>query len=518
MNIRKTLSLVLAAVMVFSLMIVGVSADPVVIPNTGKDPQLAGTYPVGRPADATDITYLSDLHDQANSLTLNDYVVDIGNNTKIVLDKNYNNGLFAFVEGSRKQISGKEDSGKDYRSVTKSDGTVVTFNKSEIALGWDGIKFEKGLGVHPDAASKADRYIVYNVQGLGNHFYAIAGATGSNITNPGENVRRVTFELWGSKAAAYSAEAEFEKLAYVDGIRAYLLGEFDIDITGYNFIKLVVKMDPASSDNASCAVAWGGACVYGLPGEVTEPSTEPSEEPTTAPSEEPTTAPSEEPTEAPTEAPTKDPNKATANYNPNAGTSISGTDISVESLIVDSYVYPASNSTTPRPVNVDKGFKGVDLVIGGVTYTQGFGLHPSAGSNPQDAFVMLDISGIEGNRFYSKVGITGNAATNGNGVGVIFRVYGGYSKDGEFTLLASSGALYGETVGEFDVWVDGYKYLKLEVDTAQADHSSSASAWVDTVIYTGEPSPTGDTFSALPLALLVLSGAAVAVIIKKKED
>ena len=35
---------------------------------------------------------------------------------------------------------------------------------------------------------------------------------------------------------------------------------------------------------------------------------------------------------------------------------------------------------------------------------------------------------------------------------------------------------------------------------------------------TETPAPTGDTFSALPVALLVLSGAAVAVIIKKKEN
>ena len=39
-----------------------------------------------------------------------------------------------------------------------------------------------------------------------------------------------------------------------------------------------------------------------------------------------------------------------------------------------------------------------------------------------------------------------------------------------------------------------------------------------TVEDTTPPAPTGDTFTALPLALLALSGAAVAVIIKKKEN
>jgi hypothetical protein len=41
-----------------------------------------------------------------------------------------------------------------------------------------------------------------------------------------------------------------------------MVAEFDLDITGYNFIKLVVKMDPTSDANTSCAVAWGDACFY----------------------------------------------------------------------------------------------------------------------------------------------------------------------------------------------------------------------------------------------------------------
>ena len=56
MTTRKILSLALALVMVCSLMVIGVSADPIVVPSTGKAPQLAGTYPVGMPTDATDIT------------------------------------------------------------------------------------------------------------------------------------------------------------------------------------------------------------------------------------------------------------------------------------------------------------------------------------------------------------------------------------------------------------------------------------------------------------------------------
>ena len=61
---------------------------PVKLTNIGKDGSLDGMN-----AKAIDITYLSDLHDQASSLTLNDRVVDIGNNTKIVLDGEYSGNL-----------------------------------------------------------------------------------------------------------------------------------------------------------------------------------------------------------------------------------------------------------------------------------------------------------------------------------------------------------------------------------------------------------------------------------------
>lgn len=506
MTIRKILSLALFAVMVFSMVVVGAYADdeavdPTYVSSQGKAPQLDG-YPAGMPNDATDVTYLSDLHSTEDSLAVNDRVVAQLNHTKIMLDQNYNGDLLAFDgAGGRKQIKAKLEA-----DGTRTLANGIAYKPTDIALGYNGTKYEKGLGVHPNGVGAADREIIYNVQGLGNHFYAVVGATGYGITDNGTNVRRVIFEVWGSTATEYSEDAEFVKLAWTDKIRAYLVTEFNLDITGYNYIKLVVKMDDTSDSNSSCAVAWGNASLYNLPSQSTEPS-EPGNE----------SEPSTEPTEEVTEAPTKDPNKATANFKPTAGTSVSGTDISVDSLVVDSYIYPAPGSTDPRKVNVDAAFKGAALTIGGETYTQGFGLHPSPANNSTESFVLLDISSIEGNRFYSKVGITGNAKDRDD-IGVIFRVYGGYSKDGEFTLLASSGALYGSSVGEFNVWVDGYKYLKLEVDTAQSDNSSSAAAWVDTVIFTGEPSPTGDTFSALPVALLLLSGAAVAVIIKKKEN
>ncbi|MBE6976545.1 MAG: hypothetical protein E7439_05040, partial [Ruminococcaceae bacterium] len=209
----------------------------------------------GRPENVLNINYLSDLY------STDKMVAQL--NSKVVADGNYNGGLFAFVEGVRKDIANAADTDADgNRTITKSDGTTVTFNKNDIVLGYDGIKYDKGLGVHPDAIGKEDRYIIYNVAGLGDRFYAVAGATGYEITDADANVRRVVFEVWGSTATEYSEDMVFEQIARADKIRAYVVSEFDLDITGYNFIKLVVKMDPTSDANTSCAVAWGDACVY----------------------------------------------------------------------------------------------------------------------------------------------------------------------------------------------------------------------------------------------------------------
>ena len=270
---RKVLSLLLVLAMVSALLVVGVTAEgegantvePVKLPALGKNGVINGM-----PENAEIVEHLSDLHDQSASLTLNDYVVDTSTNTKINLNKTYSTPSFYHIEGSRKDGSANLVDG--YRTFTLSDGTVLKPHKESIVLSYKGILFEKGLGVHPDAPGTADRYIVYNISTLNaDRFYALVGANGSELTKNERLGRAVTFELWGSTAETYDKDTtEFVKLAYVDDIRVYVVGEFDIDISGYNFIKLVVKVFDAPNDtttptNSSSAVSWGEAALYNLP-------------------------------------------------------------------------------------------------------------------------------------------------------------------------------------------------------------------------------------------------------------
>ena len=272
--------------------------------------------PVGRPATAANVQYLSDLY--------NSKVVDQLNN-RVVLDKEYSGNLYLWINGARKVIKGNAETVNGNRTFTVN-GTKVTFNQNDIALGYNAVKYDKGLGVHPDRGGNADRYIVYDVRGLDvNRFYALVGCTGNNITNPNTSDYKISFELWGSKSSSYNKN-DFQRLAYVNDLRAYLMGEFDIDITGYNYIKLVVKMSNGFVDNTACAAAWADACVYNASASTneptttpttpatqpsTEPSTEPSVEPSTEPSAEPTTEPSVEPSEEPSTQPTQSQTVAT---------------------------------------------------------------------------------------------------------------------------------------------------------------------------------------------------------------
>ena len=205
----------------------------------------------GKAENATNIQWLSDLFGTANK------VADLNNS--VMLDQNYNGDLFAFDgAGGRMQIKLSLDE-NDERELANG----IKYKATDIALGWNGTKFNKGLGVHPAGVGDPDHYIIYNVSNLNvDRFYAVVGATGGNITDRNQTGRDVIFEVWGSTASEYAENIAFVKLAQSDLIREHYISELDVDITGYNFIKLVVKMDSDSVNHYSCAVAWGDACVY----------------------------------------------------------------------------------------------------------------------------------------------------------------------------------------------------------------------------------------------------------------
>lgn len=430
---KKLLSLLLATVLVAGMLTTFASAST--LPNIGMSGSIGGM-----PSNAENIQYLSDLYST--------HVVDQLNKT-VTLDTGYHNYVMAFVNGARYQIGGDKVDANGNRTVGG-----VTFNKDDIALGYNGTKFEKGLGVHPDALGNPDRYIVYDVSKLNvNRFYAVVGGTGTNITHPSNKDHYLEFELLGSKSATYDANS-FETLALAKDIRSYLVAEFDVDITGYNFIKLVVRIGANSLNNQSCGGVWGGACVY--------TGTKPA---------------------GPSMGDAAQPDA----YTPSAdGTyvGIASDHLSDSAFLSDfDMVSSSNNSGNPSTLNTPYGAPDDTITIGELNnmFWSGIGMHPKKGGEGE-SYTIFDVSDLNADRFYSVVGITNANGKNGAGSGVLFGVYGDYG-DGNYVLLAQSGLITNYGSGEFDVDITGVKNLKLAVLCGGTNNASSGCAWGDATIY-----------------------------------
>ncbi|MBE6976656.1 MAG: hypothetical protein E7439_05620 [Ruminococcaceae bacterium] len=434
MNFKKLLSVLLATVLVMGLLATAASAYT--LPNLGMN----GSY-AGMPSDAENVKYLSDIY--------NSNVVDQVNNS-VQLDKGYHDYLYVFTAGKRWVIQSSNTDANGNRTLENG----VTYHKNEIALGYNGTKFEKGLGVHPSAPGQPDRYIVYDVSKLDvNRFYAVVGGTGEKITIPDAKNHYLEFELLGSKESSYKAD-KFESLAIASQIRSYLSAEFDVDITGYNYIKLVIRA--TGVDNSSCGGAWGGACVYkgtGNPAATGEP----------------------------------------LNYTPSADGLYAGipSEHMANSGLLSSMDYVESSNNNGNPSTLDQPYGDANnlITIGDLdtTFWNGIGMHPKT---PKDgeSWTIYDVSGLNCDRFYSAVGITNPNGKAGAGSGVIFRVYGDYG-DGKYTLLAQSDIVKNKMSGEFDIDISGVKLLKLVVVCGGSSHASSACAWADASVYSTSGTP-----------------------------
>jgi len=131
------------------------------------------------------------------------------------------------------------------------------------------------------------------------------------------------------------------------------------------------------------------------------------------------------------------------------------------------------------------------------SFNEHLSLHP----NNQESYVILDVSNLDCDRFYSAVGISA-ATGKANNKGVVFTVYG-YSEAKEmFELLATSGDLYGYESGEFHVDIRGYSIIKLSVSlTADAkDYNSRTASWCNVSAYksTQGDVPKEDTSIQIP--------------------
>ena len=196
----------------------------------------------------------------------------------------------------------------------------------------------------------------------------------------------------------------------------------------------------------------------------------------------------------------------------------------------------------------------VGLTIDGhsIPLDHGIGVMPSPKDQAQN-YVLVNVDGY--NHFYAITGITGGAANqnasnrlpeyggsatsgtcdNRSGANtVIYEIWGSTkadaaADDSSFVKIAS-GEIGANNAGEFDVNVAAYKTLKLVTqvnDTKTQSNGGTECVWGEASLYNlptdsstpvTPPAPTGDVFSALPVALLVLSGAAIAVVLKKKEN
>ncbi len=129
-----------------------------------------------------------------------------------------------------------------------------------IILGEEDTMFFQGLGVHPKAPNRPimgsiESWTIYDVRSLrADRFYSAVG-----ITNPNGKEGKskgVVFRVYGD----YEGNGEYVLLAQSEPITMKMAGEFDVDITGVRYLKLVVVA--ASTTHTSSASAWGNACVY----------------------------------------------------------------------------------------------------------------------------------------------------------------------------------------------------------------------------------------------------------------
>ena len=197
-------------------------------------------------------------------------------------------------------------------------------------------------------------------------------------------------------------------------------------------------------------------------------------------------------------------------------------------------------------------YVGIDAQGISTQLDHGIGVKPSKIDNPQENYVLVNADGY--NHFYSIVGITGaafnqnasNIPSDPNNVGtktgsntVVYEIWGSTkaiadteteskANDDSFKLIATC-EIGATKTGEFNVDVSAYKTLKLVTKVGQTTKQNSGTecVWGEASLYNlptdsstpvTPPAPTGDVFSALPVALLVLSGAAIAVVLKKKEN
>ena len=282
-HIKRILSLLLITAILTGLCVSGAYAENAGVTVTARKIANIGKVATltGKTENAENITYLSDLY---NTDAMVDSFV-IGKNSSIAnprpfkLDTNWDlTSLYVYTADDADRATPDSDTNPDRWAVGSSyaeTGRVLsgnTYYPDDIAIGGLGKQFDKGLGFlasPKDTASTnyPDATVVYDLRGLdADYFYSVVGLTGT-ANNGSTTDKLMNFEVWASKADTYSENAEFVKLAYAQNVRAWLMAEFEVNIAGYNFLKLVgVNTSTAtSSTNSGLSGVWADACVYKTP-------------------------------------------------------------------------------------------------------------------------------------------------------------------------------------------------------------------------------------------------------------
>lgn len=422
----------------------------------------------GIPAEATgsNTHYLTDMLNGRNKKVVSQYIADGG---KYKSFENYDGKVQIFTGGTKQHLIENAD------TVVNS----VTYQPTDIALGANGTVYSEGLSFEVSAPTADDTYITYNLTGMNaTNFYAVAG-----ITDAANDIMTkpffLTFEVWGSKDGT-----TYEKLGYAEELRSYLVAEFNVDITGYNYLKLTAYN--TGDLNEGISAVWADALVYCASSGTTPTPPQPTD-PT-----EPT-----EPGDDLTDSGDVD-TSTPIGYTPSSDGTYAGITKAAEGSYValsdakyvgDSYILPSSSNPN-RTVRIDTTDLNANTpsnaIIGkaNAKFAQHLTLHPTEKSNSTYAFVELDLTGLDVDRFYSAVGI---AAANGKtgGMGVIFNVFGYDETKADYVLIGTSSDVHGYESGEFDIDITGYKKLKLEVALTadSADHYSRTSSWCDIAVY-----------------------------------
>ena len=554
--------------------VIGFAADETFIYSA------TGTW-IGIPSDAEDVVYLSDgaKDDKAPKLVTGYYVSSTEGTWESRNQPKWNTsygtttylrsvgGLWGLTKGKTDQSGYGTDEKGEYRL---KDG--VKYYHADMYLGnvpgVGSTRVEHGIGVTVSPADQTQNYVMFDVDGYG-RFYAVVGLTGTAFNNQASNVptefggtgskgidentgaNTVVFEVWGSKkeikdskSKSKANDSSFELLAESIEIGGQKTGEFSVDISGYKTLKLVTKAGTATGSTSGLHSLWGNACIYN--GSAINASPETPTEP--APELIGTYTPSE-----------------IGFYNAVPIEFAASIKYLTTMPILDSSNTVSNDAPNGKPSSLDYPYgdsKGT-ITIGALdtNFFYGIGMHPKNPKQPLngsiESWTIIDVSAAECDRFYSVVGITNAKGKGGAGDGVVFRVYGDYEGNGNYTLLAQSDVVKMTASGEFDVDITGVKTLKLAVVCGGSNHASSACAWANACVYstvvpetepptepeTQKPTtapttaptkapattePTDDTTEepsspvgliiGIVAAVLVIAGVVVFIIIKKKKS